>query len=95
MITPFRNELGKALVGERLREGQQARLGRTARMRTLSNRTWMSWWLSRFAGWTGATRSPQPARGVSDDMSARATVAPPARVRAVTAASRLANSANS
>ncbi len=58
MIIPqVTNELGKALVEERLHEAERARLARTARMRTRGNRIWVSWWLSRLARWTRAMRS--------------------------------------
>lgn len=69
MIVPSsRNELEKELVEERLREAERERLARAAGMRTRSNRTWVSWWLSRLARWTGARRSPQPDRAVSGEV---------------------------
>lgn len=96
MIIPsFRNEPGKALVEERLREAERERRARPARMRTRSNRTWVSRCLSRPSRWTRTRRSPQPDRAVIDDTRARADVAPPARVRAATAASRIVDPTNS
>ncbi len=82
MIGPFvTNELAKALVEDRLREAERARLARAARMRRRSNRTWVSWWSSRFAHRIRAMRLPQPARGFGDDMRTRTGVAAPARIR--------------
>ena len=57
MIIPsVTNELGRALVEERLREAERDRLTRTARIRTRGNQTWV-WWRSRFGRRTRAVRS--------------------------------------
>ena len=81
MITPsVMNVLARARMEELRRAGERERLARAAHARSRGDRTWVSWWLSRFAPRTTAMRSPRAAQRASDDVRARADVAPAARV---------------